>query len=143
MIAFLAGLLLLAVIEIGIISGDNKKLKIENKEMKGKISELKRILKFREYSFVSYKGLPLKVVKVDNIFNYGTTMNIMLEVRVNTEGGRTLFMEFVKKHDTFFEILIGNEIRTFYVNEVGVGFLTLIEIIDTDKGEQEDETQNN
>lgn len=48
MIAFLAGLLLLAVIEIGIISGDNKKLKIENKEMKGKISELKRILKFRE-----------------------------------------------------------------------------------------------
>lgn len=143
MIAFLAGLLLLAVIEIGIISGDNKKLKIENKEMKGKISELKRILKFREYSFVSYKGLPLKVVKVDNIFNYGTIMNIMLEVRVNTEGGRMLFMEFVKKHDTFFEILIGNEIRTFYVNEVGVEFLTLIEIIDTDKGEQEDETQNN
>lgn len=143
MIAFLAGLLLLAVIEIGIISGDNKKLKIENKEMKGKISELKRILKFREYSFVSYKGLPLKVVKVDNIFNYGTTMNIMLEVRVNTEGGRMLSMEFVKKHDTFFEILIGNEIRTFYVNEVGVEFLTLIEIIDTDKGEQEDETQNN
>lgn len=56
MIAFLAGLLLLAVIEIGIISGDNKKLKIENKEMKGKISELKRILKFREYSLYRTKA---------------------------------------------------------------------------------------
>lgn len=46
MIAFLAGLLLLAVIVIVIISGNNEKLKIENEEMKGKISELKKILKY-------------------------------------------------------------------------------------------------
>lgn len=136
MIAFLAGLLLLAVIVIGIISGDNERLKIENKEMKGKISDLKKILKFREYSFVSYKGLPLKVVKINNIFNDGTTIKslpVMLQVRINTEGGRMLSMEFAKKHNTFFEILIGNEIRTFYVDEVSIKFLILIEIIDTDK----------
>ena len=142
MIAFLAGLLLLAVIVIGIISGNNEKLKIENEEMKGKISELKKILKYREYSFVSYKGLPLKVVKVGNICNDGTTIKsipVILEVRINTEGGRMLSMEFAKKHDTFFEILIGNEIRTFYVDESSIEFLILIEIIDTDKGEQEDE----
>lgn len=53
MIAFLAGLLLIAVIVICIITGNNEELKIENKEMKGKISELKRILRFREYIFVS------------------------------------------------------------------------------------------
>lgn len=136
MIAFLAGLLLLAVIVIGIISGDNERLKIENKEIKGKISVLKKILKFREYSFVSYKGLPLKVVKINNIFNDGTTIKslpVMLQVRINTEGGRMLSMEFAKKHNTFFEILIGNEIRTFYVDEVSIKFLILIEIIDTDK----------
>ena len=143
MIAFLAGLLLLAVIVIGIISGDNERLKIENKEIKGKISELKKILKFREYSFVSYKGLPLKVVKINNIFNDGTTIKnipIMLDVRTNTEGGRMLFMEFMKKPDTSFEILIGNKMRTFYINECSIEFLILIEIVDTDKGEQEDET---
>lgn len=41
MIAFLAGLLLLAVIVIGIIFSDYKKFKIENEKMKGKILELK------------------------------------------------------------------------------------------------------
>lgn len=136
MIAFLAGLLLVAVIVIGIISGDNEKFKIENEEMKGKISELKKILKYREYSFVSYKGLPLKVVKINNIFNDGTTIKsipVMLQVRINTEGGRMLYMEFAKKHDTSFEILIGNEIRTFYVDEVDIEFLILIEKIDTNK----------
>lgn len=136
MIAFLLGLLLLAVIVIGNISGDNKKFKIENEEMKGKISELKKILKYREYSFVSYKGLPLEVVKVGNIFNDGTTLKgvpVILIVKINTEGGRTLYMEFAKKHDTFFEILIGNKIRTFYVGEVSIEFLRLIEKIDKDK----------
>jgi hypothetical protein len=130
MIAFLAGLLLVAVIVIGIISGDNEKFKTENEEMKGKISELKKILKRREYSFVSYKGLPLKVVKINNIFNDGTKIKgipVMLEVGINTEGEKMLCMEFVKKHDTFFEILIGNEIRTFYVGNAGTDFLTLIE----------------
>lgn len=99
MIAFLAGLLLVAVIVIGSISGENEKLKIENKEMKGKISELKRTLKFREYSFISYKGHPLKVVKICNFFNDGTTMKgipVKLAVSTNTEGGRMLFKEFVK-----------------------------------------------
>lgn len=52
MIAFLAGLLLLAVIVIGIIFNDNKKFKIENEEMKGKISAFKKTLKYREYSFI-------------------------------------------------------------------------------------------
>lgn len=46
-----------------------------------------------------------------------------------------LFEEFVKKPDTHFEILIGNKIRTFYVGKIDTEFLTLIEIIDTDKGE--------
>lgn len=137
MIAFLLGLLVIAVIVIGITFGNNDKLEIENKEMKGKISELKRILKFREYSFISYKGYPLKVVKVGNIFNDGTTIKgvpVILNVSINTEGGRMLYMEFAKKHDTSFEILIGNKIRTFYVDEISIEFLILIEIIDTDKG---------
>lgn len=100
MIAFLAGLLLLAVMVIGSISGNNEKLKIENEEMKGKISELKRTLKFREYSFISYKGLPLKVVKIYNISYNGTRINDIptkLTVSTNTEGGRMLFNEFAKK----------------------------------------------
>ena len=94
MIAFLAGLLVIAVIVIGVTFGNNDKLEIENKEMKNKISELKRTLKFREYSFISYKGYPLKVIKVGNIFNDGTTIKgipVMLEVRTNTEGGRMLY----------------------------------------------------
>ncbi len=146
MIAFLLGLLILAVIVIGIISGDNKKMKIENKEMKNKISKLRMTLKLREYGFISYKGQPLNVVEVDNIYNNGTTLNgipVMLKVRINTEGGKMLCMEDAKKDDTSFEILIGNKIRTFYVDEVGLEFLTLIEIINTDKGEHENETQNN
>lgn len=49
-----------------------------------------------------------------------------------------LFNESVKKPDTCFEILIGNKIRTFYVDECGIEFLILIEIIETDKGEQEE-----
>lgn len=137
MIAFLLGLLLLAVIVIGIIFSDNEKFKIENKEMKNKISELKRTLKFREYSFVSYRGHPLKLVKIGNIFNDGTTIKsipVILNVSTNTEGGRMLYMEFTKKNDTIFEILIGNKIRTFYVDDVGLEFLTLVEIIETGKG---------
>lgn len=137
MIAFLIGLLVIAVIVIWIIFGDNEKMKIENKEMKGKISELKRTLKFREYSFISYKGYPLKTVKIGNIFNDGTTIKsipVILNVSTNTEGGRMLCMEFTKKEDTIFEILIGNKIRTFYVDDVSLEFLTLIEIINTDKG---------
>ena len=54
-----------------------------------------------------------------------------------------LYEEFAKKPDTYFEILIGNEIRTFYAAECSIGFLNLIEIINTDKGEKEDEVQNN
>ncbi len=137
MIAFLLGLLIIAVIVIGIIFSDNEKFKIENKEMKNKISELKRKLKFREYSFVSYKGHPLKLVKIGNIFNDGTTIKsipVILNVSTNTEGGRMLCMEYAKNNDTIFEILIGNKIRTFYVDDVGLEFLTLIEIINTDKG---------
>lgn len=142
MIAFLLGLLVIAVIVIGIVFSDNEKMKIENKEMKNKISELKRTLKFREYSFISYKGHPLKVVEVANICNDGITLKdipVILKVRKNTEDGRMLCMEYAKKDDTFFEILIGNKIRTFYVGEVGLEFLTLIEIINTDKGKQENE----
>lgn len=100
MIAFLAGLLLVAVMVIGSISGNNEKLKIENEEMKGKISELKRALKFREYSFISYKGLPLKVVEIDNVSYNGTRINdipVILKVRTNADGGRMLFNEFAKK----------------------------------------------
>lgn len=133
MIAFLLGLLLISVMVIGIITGNNNKLKIENREMKNKISELKRTLKFREYSFISYKGLPLKVVKICNIFNDGTTIKsvpVILNVSTNTEGGSMLSMEFAKKPDTHFEILIGNKIKTFYVGDVSIEFLTLIEIID-------------
>lgn len=63
---------------------------------------------------------------------------VKLNVSTNTKGGRLLFNEFAKKPDTYFEILIGNKIRTFYAAECGIGFLTLIEIIDTDKGEQEE-----
>lgn len=140
MIAFLAGLLLVAVIVIGIIFDDNKKFKNENEEMKGKILELKKTLRLRKYSFISYKGLPLEVVKICYVFNDGTTKDtpVKLNVSTNTKGGRMLFEEFVKKPDTYFEILIGNKIRTFYAAECGIGFLTLIEIIDTDKGEQEE-----
>lgn len=139
MIAFLAGLLLVAVIVIGSISGNNEKLKIENKEMKGKILKLKKTLRLRKYSFISYKGLPLEVVKICYVFNDGTTKDtlVKLNVNTNTKGGRMLFEEFVKKPDTYFEILIGNKIRTFYAVECGIGFLSLIEIIDTDKGKQE------
>lgn len=130
MIAFLAGLLLLAVV-IGITIENNDELKIENKEMKAKISELKRTLRLRKYSFVSYKGLPLEVVKICYVFNDGTTKDtlVKLNVSTNTKGGRMLFEEFVKKPDTFFEILIGNEIRTFYVGKIDTEFLTLIEFI--------------
>lgn len=140
MIAFLAGLLLLAVMVIGSISGNNEKLKIENKEMKGKISELKRTLKFLEYSFISYKGLPLKVVKIYNISYNGTTrmdIFVKLKVRRNADGG--IMQDAVKNHDAFFEILIGSKIRTFYVGEIDTEFLTLIETTNTDKGEQENE----
>lgn len=145
MIAFLVGLLLVAVIVIGIIFDDNKKFKNENEEMKGKILELKKTLKLRKYSFISYKGLPLEVVKICYTFNVGTTNDtpVKLNVSTNTKGGRMLFEEFVKKPDTHFEILIGNKIRTFYASECGIGFLTLIEIIDTDKGKRGNETQNN
>ena len=140
MIAFLAGLLLIAVIVIGIITGNNEELKIENKEMKGKISELKRTLKFREYSFISYKGHPLKVVEVDNINCNGTTIKdipIKLKVRTNADGG--IMQDVAKSHDESFEVLIGRKIRTFYVGEIDKEFLTLIEIINTDKGEKERE----
>ena len=138
MIAFLLGLLVIAVIVIGIIFSDNEKMKIENKKMKNKISELKRTLKLREYSFISYKGHPLKVVEVANICNDGITLKgipIILKVRINTEGGRMLCMEYAKKNDTLFEILIGSKIRTFYVGEIDTEFLTLVEITNTDKGE--------
>lgn len=140
MIAFLVGLLLVAVIVIGIVFNDNEKLKIENKEMKGKISELKRTLKFREYSFISYKGHPLKVVEVDNINCNGTTIKdipVILKVRTNADGG--IMQDVEKSRDEFFEVLIGRKIRTFYVGKIDKEFLTLIEIINTDKGKQEDE----
>lgn len=138
MIAFLLGLLIIAVIVIGIIFSDNEKMKIENKEMKNKISELKRTLKFREYSFISYKGHPLKVAEIDNVGNNGTTLKgvpLILKIKINTESGRMLCTEFTKKNDTIFEILIGNKIRTFYVGEIDTEFLTLVEITNTDKGE--------
>lgn len=140
MIAFLAGLLLLAVMVIGIIFNDNKKFKIENEKMKGEILELKKTLRLRKYSFISYKGLPLEVVKICYVFNDGTTKDtlVKLNVSTNTKGGRMLFEEFVKKPDTYFEILIGNKIRTFYAAECSIEFLILIEIIDTDKGEKGD-----
>lgn len=140
MIAFLLGLLLVAVIVIGIIFDDNKKLKIENKEMKGKISELKRTLKFQEYSFISYKGHPLKVVEVDNINCNGITIKgipVILKVRTNADGG--IMQDVAKSHDESFEVLIGRKIRTFYVGKIDKEFLTLIEITNTDKGEQQDE----
>ena len=145
MIAFLVGLLLVAVIVIGIIFSDNEKFKIENKEMKNKIRELKKTLRLRKYSFISYKGLPLEVVKICYAFNVGTTKDtpVKLNVSTNTKGGRMLFDEFAKNPDTYFEILIGNEIRTFYAAKCSIGFLTLIEVIDTDKGKQENEIQNN
>ena len=145
MIAFLVGLLLVAVIVIGIVFSDYKKFKIENEEIKYKIRELEKTLRLRKYSFISYKGLPLKVDKICYTFNYETTKDtpIKFDVSTNTKGGRVLFEEFAKKPDTYFEILIGNEIRTFYACECSIGFLTLIEIIDMDKGKKEDETQNN
>lgn len=144
MIAFLAGMLLLAVIVIGIIFNEYKKFKIENREMKVKISELKRTLKFREYSFISYKGHPLKVVEVDNVNCNGAAIKdipIILKVRTNADGG--IMQDVAKSHDESFEVLIGRKIRTFYVGEIDNEFLTLIEIINTDKGEKEDEKQNN
>ena len=144
MIAFLVGLLLVAIIVIGIIFSDYKKFKIENKEMKGKISELKRTLNFREYSFISYKGHPLKVVEVDNINCKGTTIKsipVILKVRTNADGG--IMQDVAKSHDESFEILIGRKIRTFYVGKIDKEFLTLIEIINTDKGEKGNEIQNN
>lgn len=82
------------------------------------------------------------LVKICNIFNDGATIKsipVILNVSTNTEGGRMLCMEYAKKNDTLFEILIGSKIRTFYLGEVGLEVLVLIEIIDTDKGEQEDE----
>lgn len=136
MIAFLIGLLVIAVIVIGIIFSDNEKMKIENKEMKNKISELKRTLKFREYSFISYKGHPLEVVEVDNICYDGTTIMdtfVKLKVRRNADGG--IMQDVVKSHNELFEILIGSKIRTFYVGEIDTEFLTLVEITNTDKGE--------
>lgn len=136
MIAFLAGSLLVAVMIIGSISGNNEKLKIENREMKNKISELKRTLKFREYSFISYKGHPLEVVEVDSICNNGATIKgitVILKVRANADGG--IMQDVVKSHDQFIEILIGRKIRTFYVGEIDKDFLTLVEITNTDKGE--------
>lgn len=141
MIAFLAGLLLVAVIVIEIIFNDYKKFKIESEKMEGKILEFKKALRLRKYSFVSYKGLPLEVVKICYVFNDGTTKDtlVKLNVSTNTKGGRMLLEEFVKKPDTFFEILIGNEIRTFYVGKIDTEFLTLIEITNTDKEKQEDE----
>ena len=56
--------------------------------MKGKISELKRTLKFREYSFISYKGHPLKVVEIDNVNCNGAAIKgipIKLKVRTNAD----------------------------------------------------------
>ena len=145
MIAFLVGLLLVAVIVIGIIFSDYNNFKIENEEMKNKIRELKKTLRLRKYGFISYKGIPLEVNKICYTFNYGTTKDtpVKFNVSTNTKGGRMLFEEFAKKPDTYFEILIGNEIRTFYACECSIGFLTLIEIIDTDKGRQGNEIQNN
>lgn len=141
MIAFLAGLLLVAVMVIGIIFNDYKKFKTENEKMEGKILELKKTLRLRKYSFISYKGLPLEVVKICYVFNDGTTKDtlVKLTVSTNTEGGRMLFNEFAKKPDTYFEILIGNKIRTFYAAECGIGFLILIETTNTDKGKQGNE----
>ena len=144
MIAFLVGLLLVAVIVIGITTESNDELKIENRKMGNKIRELERTLKFREYSFISYKGHPLKVVEVDNVNCNGAAINdipIILKVRTNADGG--IMQDIAKSHDEPFEVLIGRKIRTFYVGEIDKEFLTLIEITDTDKGEKEDETQNN
>lgn len=103
-------------------------------------------MRLREYSFISYKGHPLKVVEVDNICYNGTTIKgipVKLKVRTNTDGGRMLFEEFAKKPDTYFEILIGNEIRSFYAAECSIGFLNLIKIIDMDKGKQGNEFNRN
>lgn len=139
MIAFFFGLLLLAVV-IGIVTENNDELKIENRKMKNKIQELKRTLKFREYSFISYKGHPLEVAEVDEICYNGTTIKdipVILKVRTNADGG--IMQDVVKNHDEFVEILIGRKIRTFYVGEIDKEFLTLIEITNTDKGEQQDE----
>lgn len=138
MIAFLAGLFLLAVV-IGITTKNNDELKIENREMKNKIRELKRTLSFREYSFISYKGHPLKVVEIDNVSYNGTRINdipVILKVRTNADGG--IMQDVAKSHDESFEILIGNKIRTFYVGKIDTEFLTLIEITNTDKGKQKD-----
>ena len=98
-------------------------------------------MRLRKYSFISYKGLPLEVAKICYTVNDGTIKDtpVKLKVSTNTKGGRVLFEEFAKKPDTYFEILIGNETRTFYAAECSIGFLTLIEIINTDKGKQEDE----
>ncbi len=63
---------------------------------------------------------------------------VILNVSTNTKGGEMLFKEFAKKPDTHFEILIGSKIRTFYVGETDKDFLTLVEITNTDKGEQEE-----
>lgn len=84
----------------------------------------------------------LKAVEIYNISYDGTRINdipIKLTVSTNTEGGRMLFSEFAKKPDTYFEILIGSKIRTFYAAECSIGSLILIEIIDTDKGKQGNE----
>ena len=138
MIAFFFGLLLLAVV-IGFTIENNNELKIENREMKNKIRELKRTLSFREYSFISYKGHPLKVVEINNISYNGTRINdipVILKVRTNADGG--IMQNVAKSHDESFEILIGNKIRTFYVGKIDTEFLTLIEITNTDKGKQKD-----
>lgn len=138
MIVFFFGLLLLAVV-IGITTENNDELKIENREMKNKIRELKRTLKFREYSFISYKGHPLEVAEVDEICYNGITIKdipVILKVRANADGG--IMQDVVKNHDEFVEILIGRKIRTFYVGEIDKEFLTLIEITNTDKGKQKD-----
>lgn len=139
MIAFFFGLLLLAVV-IGITTENNDELKIENREMKNKIRELKKTLSFREYSFISYKGHPLKVVEIDNASYNGTRINdipVILKVRTNADGG--IMQDVAKSHDESFEILIGNKIRTFYVGKIDTEFLTLIEITNTDKGKQGNE----
>lgn len=115
MIAFFFGLLLLAVV-IGITIENNDELKIENRKMKNKIRELKRTLKFREYSFISYKGHPLKVVEINSICYNGTPIKdipVILKVRTNADGG--IMQDVAKSHDESFEILIGNKIRTFVV----------------------------
>lgn len=125
-----------AIDKITELKQENKELKSKIQKLKGKCEELEKTERLRQYAFVSYNGKPLKVFEVVNADeNEAMQKNVSTQLKVSlgstgygVVGSKNLFDKFKENSATFFELLVGNETRSFYVSSVNTGFLVLTEI---------------